>query len=107
MPSQDSETDDELVQVNVRVPKRDKEAADEQLPHGGLTREVRQRIREIAHGEPTTQEQELRRQLQALRDDRAELRAERDMLNEKLAQVDSKIERMERELTTLERERQV
>jgi len=90
-------SDDEYVQVNVRVPKDAKERADAKLPHGGLTREVRERIREIASGRESEVDDALS-ELMALRDERRELAAEID-------QLDVEIERQERALVQLIKQR--
>lgn len=85
--------DEEYVQLNVRVPKSAKERADERLPHGGLTREVRDRITELASGRSS--------EVTQLRDDLADLRDERRELAADLEQLDIDIERKERELLQL------
>jgi len=93
--SQDTDADEEgeMVQLNVRVPKAAKQRADEKLPHGGLTREVRGRITEIASGRSSEFER-VREELADLRDERREVAAD-------LEQLDITIERKERELLKL------
>jgi len=85
------------VQLNVRVPRKAKEQASEKLPHGGLTREVRERIEEIATGRQTDVEQ-LLGDLEDLRDERRETAAD-------LEQLHIEIERTERELLQLVKDR--
>lgn len=92
--SQDADADEsDLVQLNVRVPRTVKEEANEKLPHGGLTRAVRDRIAEIAADRPQELDN-LQEELADLRDQRRELAADLD-------QLDVDIERKERELLQL------
>jgi polyhydroxyalkanoate synthesis regulator phasin len=84
------------VQLNVRVPREAKEQASEKLPHGGLTREVRERIEEIATGRRSDVE-ELRGELEELRDERRAAAA-------RVEELEIEIERTERELLEVVRE---
>ena len=91
----------ETEQINVEVPKRTKELAKEELEHGGLTRVIRERLSEIAHGAESTKKERLKDQLEELRDERKKLKGERMEIDEQLDVVERKIERAESKLDEL------
>jgi uncharacterized coiled-coil DUF342 family protein len=92
--------DDDFEQLNVRVPRETKEAAKDRLDHGGLTREIRETLHQIAYG-TASERADLAADLEALRDERRELRTERDYLNSRIENLSQKIERKEARLNEL------
>jgi chromosome segregation ATPase len=95
-------TDDEdTEQINVEVPARTKELAKDQLEHGGLTRVIREKLTQIAHGEEASEIERVKDQLHELRDERRDLKRERHDIDQQLEKVDVKIERAENKLDEL------
>jgi uncharacterized coiled-coil DUF342 family protein len=91
---------DEYEQLNVKVPRETKEAAKGRLDHGGLTREIRETLHQIAYG-TASERADLAADLEALREERRELRTERDYLNAQIENLNQKIERKEDRLNEL------
>lgn len=95
-------TDEEMTQINVEVPAATKELAKEELGHGGLSRAVRERLTEIAHGEQVGKRQRVADQLEELRDEKREKVTARNKLDDVIADLEIKIERKERVMQELE-----
>lgn len=94
--------DEELAQINVKVPERTKELAKEELEHGGLTRVVQETLSRIAHGEETTERQRVLDHLEELRDEKREKIQDRNQLDAEIEDLEVKIERAEKRLDELE-----
>lgn len=94
-------SDEEVAQVNVEVSASTKELAKKKLEHGGLTRVVRERLTEIAHGTDVSQKEQLQDQLEELREERHQLKTERNRIDEQLDEVERKMERVESRLDEL------
>jgi chromosome segregation ATPase len=94
--------DDDMTQINVEVPESTKELAKEELGHGGLSRVIRQRLTEIAHGEQVGKRERIADQLEELRDEKREKVSARNKLDNQIADLDIKIERKERTMQDLE-----
>jgi len=92
---------EEMVQLVVEVPKETKEVAKRNLEYGGLSREVRNTLARIAHGEETAELQRVKDNLEDLRDKRSELKQSRDEIENKLSDIERKIERNEKKLDRL------
>lgn len=95
-------TEEEYDQVNVKVPKRTKELAKQQLEHGGISRVVREALEREAHGERTTERERVKDHLEELRAGRRQTKSERDQLNDELDEYDVKITRAEQRLDELD-----
>jgi hypothetical protein len=80
--------DEETVQVVVNVPKSIRDTAKAKLEYGGLTREIRQRLEEVAFGADLSQRSRLERQ-------REEYRSEIRDLRERRREIDTDIENYE------------
>lgn len=94
--------DEELAQINVKVPERTKELAKEELEHGGLTRVVQETLSQIAHGGKTTERQRTLDHLEELRDEKREKVEERNTLDSEINDLELKIERAENRLDELD-----
>lgn len=112
----DAPGDEEMVRVNVEVPKSVRDTATEKLEYGGLSREIRERLHEIAFGPELTQRTRLERRRESLKDDLREKREARRKIeteietlenrilavDEKLASVTSREDKFEAKLEELE-----
>lgn len=92
---------DNMEQVVVEVDKDTKELAKRKLEHGGLSREIRNTLARIAHGEEQGEAQRVKDNLEDLRDRRAELKQKRDGIENELQDIERKIERAENKLESL------
>lgn len=111
-----STDDEETVRINVEVPESVRETAKQKLSHGGISREVRDRLHEIAFGPELAQRSRLERQrastkeeLQDKREERREIDADIETLegrvqalDEKLASITTKEDKYEAKLEELE-----
>lgn len=95
---EDDVDEEEMVQISVNVPKSAKETAKQKLDYGGLSREVRDRINEIAFGADLNQRSRLERQREELqgelreaRERRREADADIETLEERIAAIDEKL----------------
>jgi len=93
---------EDMTQINVEVPESTKELAKEELGHGGLSRVIRQRLTEVAHGEQVGKRERIADQLEELRDEKREKVSRRNQLDDEIASLDVKIERKERAMQELE-----
>jgi len=96
-----SQDDEHVVQVHAEVPKETKQLAKEKLEHGGITRVVRQKLTEVAHGHGASEKDRVKDHLRELREDRKELKRKRTEIDERLDEVEVKIERAENKLEEL------
>jgi len=87
--------------VYVQVPKHTKELAKSKLEHGGLSRVVREKLTQVAHGAETSERERIKDNLQELRDDRRQLKNKREAINDKLEELEIKIQRAEDRLDDL------
>lgn len=85
-------------QVNVTVPEAMKELAKEKLEHGGLSRLVREQLREVAYGEELSRRARLEERLERHQDRRSELKREKEEI---VAEIDELEEKMERDRSRL------
>ncbi len=92
---------DDTEQINVEVPSRTKELAKQELEHGGLTRVIREKLTQIAHGEEVSEIERVKDQLQELRDERRKLKHESYDIDQQLEKLDVQIERAENKLDQL------
>lgn len=97
----DDESGLEMDQINVRVPAETKELAKRKLDHGGLTRVVRERLMEIAHGAEITEKARLKQHLEELREERRELKRRRADIDDRLEELEGKIARAEDRLDSI------
>lgn len=88
-------------QVNVEVDGDAKEEAKDKLGHGGLSKEIRRLIDEIAWGQEVSQHTRLEHRLRSLREEKDELRSERRELDTKIEDVEQEITRIEEQLSHL------
>lgn len=96
-----SESNGDMAQIAVEVPRETKELAKNKLDHGGLSREMRELLARIAHGEDVAQVKRVRDNLENLRDERMKLKTKRDEIANRIADVERKIERSEAKLDRL------
>lgn len=95
---EDDVDEEEMVQICVNVPKSAKETAKQKLDYGGISREVRDRINEIAFGGDLNQRSRLERQrdelkneLREARERRREAEADIESLEERIQAIDEKL----------------
>lgn len=87
-----------MAMVTANVPESLKDAAKAELPHGGLTEAIRDRLTEIAYGGDIGERSRLERQRERLDEEVRDLRAQRrdidsqiETVEEKRAAVDKKV----------------
>jgi chromosome segregation ATPase len=97
--------EDETERVAADVSKDTKEKVKAKLDHGGISREIRKRMREIAHGGDVTERERLKDTLTEKRKQRRQKKSKRDSLNDELDELEIEIERLESDLDDL-RDRQ-
>lgn len=90
--------DEEMVPVRAYIKESVHEIAKEKLEHGGISREIRETMNEVAFGEELTQRNRLERQredvkgsLQNKRAERREIDAEIETLEENVQSIDEKL----------------
>ncbi|EMA42678.1 hypothetical protein [Halococcus saccharolyticus] len=90
--------DEETVRINVEVPESVRDTAKQKLDYGGLSREIRERLEEIAFGPELAHRSRLERQradlknrLRDVREKRREIDAEIETLEEQVQAVDEKL----------------
>lgn len=97
-----SEADDEeMVRVNVEVPKTVRDTATEKLEYGGLSREIRERLHEIAFGPELTQRSRLERRREDLKDDLREKREARREIETEIETLENRILAVDEKLTSM------
>ena len=90
--------DEKMVRINVEVPESVRDTAKKNLDYGGLSREIRERLEEIAFGPELSHRSRLERQradlkdrLRDVREKRRDLDAEIETLEEQIQAVDEKL----------------
>lgn len=97
-------TDDaseETVRVVADVPESVKEGAQAKLEYGGLTREIRNRLEEIAFGADLNQRSRLERQRDEFREEIRTLREQRREIDAEIATYEDKLDAVEEKLSAL------
>lgn len=96
-----SPDDEDTVRVNVEVPQSVRDTAKKKLGHGGISKEVRNRLREIAFGPELNQRSRLERQRQDLADELRGLREERRGIDSQIETVENRIDAVDDQLASL------
>lgn len=92
---------EELARVVADVPKTVKEAAQDKLEYGGLTREVEELLERIAFGEDLGQRSRIERRLEQLDDEMRGLREERRELDAQIENTEQQRKALEQKLSNL------
>lgn len=87
--------DDDMAQINVKVPKWVKQEYRRTHDHGDLSRDIRKLLERKAFGEELSKRAQAERRIDEITDEIDTLRAERD-------EIDDKIDELETELAQLE-----
>lgn len=93
--------DEEMVRINVEVPKSVRDTATDKLEYGGLSREVRERLHEIAFGPELTQRSRLERQRADLEDDLREKREARRQIETDIETLENRIQAVDEKLSNI------
>lgn len=88
-------------QINVKVPKETKRLAKNKLGHGGLSDEIRDTLKRIAHGEVNAEKDRVKDRLEELRDKREDEKRKKANIETKLSDINRKIERLENKLDSI------
>lgn len=93
--------DEEMVRINVEVPKSVRNTAKDKLEFGGISREVRDRLQEIAFGADLNQRSRLERRRDDLNEELRSLRAERRELDAEIENTEQQINAVDEKLSNL------